>query len=262
MSKQWFDVSREGLGKQAQESSKGRLIGELIQNALDEAGVTQVAVTLAPVPGRPQADLTVEDDAPEGFRDLSHAYTLFAESYKRGNPLQRGQYNLGEKMVLAVCESASVSTTTGTVIFDPEEGRIEQPRQKRDRGSVFRGRIKLTRDEYLEVCDYLRSLLLPENVVVTFNGDRLLPRKPLRTFDASLETLVADDQGVMRPRVRKTQVAVYEALPGEVPAIYEMGLPVVETGDRWHINVGQKVPLNRDGTTCDPLTSRPSGSPC
>jgi hypothetical protein len=243
---QWFDVSKAGLGKQAEEHGKGRLIGELVQNALDEPGVTQIAVTLALVPGRPLADLTVEDDAPEGFRDLSHAYTLFAESYKRGNPEQRGQFNLGEKMVLAVCESASISTTKGTVVFDPDEGRIEKPRLKRERGSVFQGRIRMTREEYPAVCTYLRSLLLPENIAVTLNGDVLQPRKPLRTFETSLETLVADDQGVMRPRQRKTKVAIYEALPGEVPSLYEMGLPVVETGDRWHVSVGQKVPLNRD----------------
>ncbi len=252
MTKQWFDVDRAGLGKQAEEHGKGRLIGELVQNALDEAGVTQVAVTLALVPGRPLADLTVEDDAPEGFKDLSHAYTLFAESYKRANPDQRGRYNIGEKFVLAVCESASISTTKGTVVFDPAEGRVERPRQKRDRGSVFQGRIKLTREEYPAVCDYLRSLLLPDSVVVTFNGDRLLPRKPLRTFDASLETPVADEQGVMRPRQRKAQVGVYEALPGEVPGLYEMGLPVVETGDRWHVSVGQKVPLNQDRDNVKP----------
>src|SRR5882724_5074234 len=118
MSRQWFDVDRAGLGKQAEEQSKGRLIGELIQNAVDEAGVTRIAVTLALVPGRPLADLTVEDDSPEGFRDLSHAYTLFAESYKRDNPEQRGQFNFGEKMVLAVCESASISTTKGTVLLN------------------------------------------------------------------------------------------------------------------------------------------------
>ena len=252
MSKQWFNVDKAGLGKQAEEHGKGRLVGELIQNALDEAGVTQIAVTLALVPGRPLADLTVEDDSPEGFRDLSHAYTLYAPSYKRDNPEQRGQFNLGEKMVLAACESASISTTKGTVLFDPAEGRVEKPRQKRERGSVFQGRIRLTREEYPQVCDYLRSLLLPENVVITFNGDRLLPRKPLRTFEASLETLAADDQGVMRPRHRKTQVGVYEALPGEVPGLYEMGLPVVETGDRWHVSVGQKVPLNRDRDNVKP----------
>src|SRR6202166_2661388 len=166
MKDQWFSVDKAGLSKQAEELSKGRLVGELIQNALDEAGVTQIAVTLALVPGRPLADLTVEDDSPEGFKDLSHAYTLFANSYKRDNPEQRGQFNFGEKMVLAICEDASISTTTGTVIFGPTEGRIEKPRQKRDRGSVFQGRIKLTRDEFAEVADYLRSLLLPDNVAV------------------------------------------------------------------------------------------------
>src|SRR5579871_2754230 len=169
---EWFSVDRAGLGKQAEEHGKGRLVGELVQNALDEAGVTQIAVSLALVPGRPLADLTVEDDAPEGFRDLTHAYTLFAESYKRGNPEQRGQYNFGEKLVLAVCESASISTTKGTVEFT-EEGRIEHLRQKRERGSVFQGRIRMTREEYPAVCDYLRSLLLPDSVAVKFNGDRL-----------------------------------------------------------------------------------------
>ena len=60
MGKQWFDVDRAGLGKQAEEYSRGRLIGELVQNALDEAGVTTIIVTLTTVPGRPMADLTVE----------------------------------------------------------------------------------------------------------------------------------------------------------------------------------------------------------
>jgi hypothetical protein len=255
MSKQWFDVDKNGLSKQAEEQAKGRLIGELVQNGLDEPGVTQIAVTLELVPNRPLADLTVEDDSPEGFRDLAHAYTLFAPSYKRGNPEQRGQFNLGEKMVLAVCESASISTTKGTVLFT-DEGRIEKPRQKRDRGSVFQGRIKMTREEYPQVCDYLRSLLLPKDVIVTFNGDRLLPRKSLHTFDASLETLVADENGVMRSRVRKTIVKVYQPLPGEVPSLYEMGLPVVETGDKWHVNVAQKVPLNRDRDNVKPAFLR------
>src|SRR5262249_6177224 len=226
-------------------------VGELVQNALDEAGVTQIAVTLSLVPARPFADLTVEDDSPEGFRDLTHAYTLFAPSYKRDNPEKRGQFNLGEKMVLAVCESASISTTKGTVHFT-DEGRIEKPRQKRDRGSVFQGRIKMTREEYPQVCDYMRSLLLPENVVVTFNGDRLLPRKPMRTFEASLLTPVADEQGVMRLRLRKTPVSIYEAFPDQPASLYEMGLPIVETGDKWHVNVGQKVHLNRDRDNVQP----------
>lgn len=253
--RQWFDIDKAGLGRQAEEQGKGRLVGELIQNALDEPGVTQIAVTLTLVPGQELADLSVEDDAPEGFHDLSHSYTLFAPSAKRANPEQRGQFNLGEKLVLAVCEQASISTTKGTVVFDPDQGRIEKP-ERRDRGSVFQGRIRMTEEEYVQVCDYLRSLLLPDGIVVTFNGDRLLPRAPVHVFTASLETQIADDKGVMRPTTRKAQVGLYEPLPGEVASLYEMGLPIVETGDRWHVCVAQKVPLNRDRNNVRPAYLR------
>lgn len=224
----------------------------MIQNALDEPGVTKIDVTLAQVPGQALADLTVEDDAPAGFVDVSHAYTLFAASNKRGNPEQRGQFNLGEKLVLAVCVRASICTTKGTVAFDPDQGRTEKPDEKRERGSVFNGRIKMTAEEYTQVCDYLRSLLLPDGIAVTFNGDKLLPRQPVHTFQASLETQIADQKGVMRPTTRKAQVSLYEPLPGEVPALYEMGLPIVETADKWHVSIGQKVPLNRDRNNVKP----------
>lgn len=251
----WFSVDKAGLGRQAEEQGKGRLVGELIQNALDEEGVTQINVTLTMMPSDSVAELTVEDDAPEGFHDLSHAYTLFAASRKRTDPLKRGQFNLGEKLVLAVCEQASICTTKGTVIFDPEQGRIDKP-ECRERGSVFQGRIRMTEKEYSEVCDYLRSLLLPEGIAVTFNGQQLLPRQPVHTFQASLETQIADDKGVMRPTTRKAQVSLYETLPGEVAHLYEMGLPIVETHDKWHVCIGQKVPLNRDRNNVKPAYLR------
>lgn len=251
MTKQWFSVDKEGLGRQAEEQGKARLVGELIQNGLDEPGVTRIDVTLAMMAGQALADLAVEDDAPEGFRDLSHAYTLFARSYKRDNPEQRGQFNIGDKMVLSVMEQASISTTKGTVLFDPDKGRIEKP-DRRDRGSVFQGRIKMTQVEYSQVCDYIRSLLLPEGIAVTFNGQQVLPRKPVYSFTPSLETVIADDKGVMRPTTRKTVISLYEALPGEVPSLYELGMPVVDTSDKWHVSIGQKVPLNKDRNNVPP----------
>jgi hypothetical protein len=41
---------------------------------------------------------------------------------------------------------------------------------------------------------------------------------------------------------------VYEPRPGEVGIFYEMGIPVLETGDSYHVDVQQNVPLsfNRD----------------
>jgi len=158
-------------------------------------------------------------------------------------------------MVLAVCEQASIFTTKGTVIFDPDLGRSEKT-EGRERGSVFRGRMKMTQDEYVHVCDYLRSLLLPNGIAVTFNGQQLPPRTPIHTFRASLETQIADSKGVMRPTTRKAEIGLYETLPGEVAALYEMGLPIVETSDKWHVSVGQKIPLNRDRNNVKPAYLR------
>ncbi len=83
--------------------------------------------------------------------------------------------------------------------------------------------MKMTQEEYVQVCDYLRSLLLPDGIAVTFNGQQLLPRTPIHTFQASLETQIADDKGVMRPTTRKAEVSLYEPLPGEVAALVRNG---------------------------------------
>src|SRR5436309_2521854 len=107
MSKQWFNVDKDGLRKLIEQQNKGRLVGELIQNALDE-DVTNIDVKLSVYPGRPLAELIVTDDSPEGFRTLSHAFTLFAESHKKADPGKRGRFNLGEKLVLAVCDEAAI----------------------------------------------------------------------------------------------------------------------------------------------------------
>jgi hypothetical protein len=255
MSNQWFDVDKEGLRKLIEERGKGRLVAELIQNALDE-DVKRIAVNLTAVPGRPLAALSVEDDSPEGFRELAHAYTLFAESYKKGLPEKRGRFNLGEKLVLAMCEEATISTTTGAVHFDAEGNRHTHPRRKRACGSLFEATVRMTRDELADACTYLRGLLLPEGVAVALNGEALLPRIPVHAFEASLFTDVADEEGVLRRRLRKTRVELFEPGPQETAGLYELGLPVVETGDRWHVNVCQKVPLNMDRDNVPPAYLR------
>ena len=101
-SKNWFEVSKEGL-KQLQESkTKDFVLRELIQNAWDEDGITYCHVIAKQQNGI--AYIEVEDDAPEGFRDITHAFMLFAPTYKRKNPEKRGRYNIGEKQVLAICK--------------------------------------------------------------------------------------------------------------------------------------------------------------
>lgn len=108
----WFEVDKQGLAKILERKGKEFALMELIQNAWDEPGVTKVTASLE-YRGRNRALLVVEDDAPEGFQNLSHAFTLFAESVKKANPEQRGRFNLGEKLVLALCDEVTIQTTQG-----------------------------------------------------------------------------------------------------------------------------------------------------
>lgn len=97
----WFEVDRSGLAEIARRRGMAFIVTEPIQNGWDEAGVTEVEVTLEPVPGAPRVDLTVRDDAPDGFRDMADSYMMFRSSYKLANPEQRGRFNVGEKLILA-----------------------------------------------------------------------------------------------------------------------------------------------------------------
>src|SRR4051812_8814637 len=96
----WFDVDRQGLAAMLERRSKSFIIFELIQNAWD-SGAKDVTVTLLAVPGAPLATLEVTDDSPEGWGDLSDAFTMFGRSRRGSDPSRRGRFCLGEKLVLA-----------------------------------------------------------------------------------------------------------------------------------------------------------------
>lgn len=249
MKKSWFDVDKEGLAKVLARRGKGFVVNELIQNAWDTRAGT-VIVELGPVEGKPLASLVVSDDDPEGFADLRHAYTLYAESAKKSDPLKRGRYNLGEKLVLALCEKATIITTKGGVAFD-RKGRSAL-RSKTLSGSTFTATIRLTRSEIEEVKNAVKMLIPPPGIKTRFNGELLAERTPLKKFLMQLQTEISDEEGQLRRTVRMTEVEVYEVLDGEKAHIYEMGIPIVETGDRWHYNIGMKVPLNADRDNVTP----------
>ncbi len=243
----WFAVDKKGLGQLLEGRGKAFAVLELISNAWDQT-VTRVDVTLTPLDKRATYELVVSDDDPDGFADLGDAFTLFAPSGKKGHAEKRGRFNLGEKLVLALCETATISSTTGTIVFD-DTGRSRTP-AKRDRGSEFRGVVHMTKAEYEDTCRVIATLIPP--VATFFNGAALNLRAPVHEFTASLPSVLADEEGNLRPTTRKTTVRVFDPLPGETATIYEMGIPVVENGDRWHYDICQKVPLNMDRDNVKP----------
>lgn len=254
----WFLAHKEGLRQVAERLVERRGFGivgaELYQNVMD-TDATHCEVLLEKIPNRPAAYLRVADDDENGFPDLTHAYTVFAPSLKKGDPEKAGRFNLGEKMVLAFCREARIHTTKGTVEFS-ENGRKEYPRRKREQGTEFWAEIACTNERFSQFITHMRRIIPKEGLRLVVNGEEIPVRDPLHTFEVSLPTEIAGEDGALRKTVRKTEVRVYEPVEGETPSLYELGIPVVETGDKWHIDVRQKVPLNVDRDNVTPAYLR------
>jgi len=245
MSEQTFSVDKRGMAQVFRKRGLHRAIEELISNAQDEDGVTKVDVTLKPI-GFGNYEISVEDDSPEGFKDLAHAYTLFAPSYKKDDPTKRGRFNFGEKWVIAICKEAKIITTKGGISFD-DEGR-HTLRTRRESGTLFTGVVRSNKGEIEETIGRLSQIIPNENVRISINGEVLQNRKPVCTFKATLPTIRENSDGDLSSTERICDVIVYEVLPEERASIFELGIPIVATDDLFHVDVRQKVPLslNRD----------------
>lgn len=252
--KEWFQVDRRGLARLLEKKGKAFALFELVQNAWDESGVTGVTIRLEPE-GHGTARLIVSDNAPNGFADLTHAYTLFADSKKKGDATKRGRFNLGEKLFLSLCNSAEVVSTTGGVRFD-NEGR-HSIRSRRSAGSEINAVLRMTKPELAETVAAFHRLIRPAGIVTALNGVLLEPREPLAIVEGvRLATEIADGDGNMTRTIRNCSIEVYEPRPDEPASLYEMGIPVLETGDRWHVNITQKVPLTMDRENVPPAFLR------
>ena len=208
----WMEVDLDGFAKALGDRPKSGLFFELHQNVADEPA-TQCIITAEMLSSRPVCHVVVEDDSPEGFKQLSDAWTIFAESYKKNDPEKAGRFNLGEKIVLAHCITATITTTTGGVRFDEE--RRHSLRKKRERGSRFEADIRMTREEFTEVYTSILKLIPREGLKTTFNEEEIPQRKPLRTLELTLPSVFADEEGYLKNTSRKTVVEIFEPLPGE-----------------------------------------------
>lgn len=254
----WFDVSKEGLRKLQGSKPKSFILYELVQNAWDEEGCTEVQIEIQSEekPGKKlhPVMIRVTDNSPIGFHDLSHAWTLFAESYKKGIPDKRGRFNAGEKYVLSLCDSATILSTSGGVRFD-ETGR-HRIHQKTQSGSVVECHLHLNRVDIRELRFAVDKLLPPRKIRTFYNGKELNSPLFADVITAKLPTILEDEEGFLCATVRECDIEVFALRSGETATIYEMGIPVVETRDKWHYNVRQKVPLNSDRDNVTPAFLR------
>ena len=253
----WFDVSKSGLKKIQSEKNKFFIIQELVSNAFDE-NISFVDIELSQIKNSRHWELFVGDDSPNGFQDLTHAYTLFAESYKKGNVKQRGRFNLGEKFALAMFRTARIISTKGSIIFN-EDGSRSHSGKKTESGTKFTGEIKLNESELKDLVNQCNKIKVPKGVTLNVCGDHKYYETPKYTFETTLPTIIADEEGNLKKTSHKTVVEVYPK-SGDKGFIFELGIPVVDRDIDYDINVMQKVPLNKDKTeTTNDVVSKTFG---
>jgi hypothetical protein len=253
----WFEVDKDGLRQLFDGRDKAFVIRELVQNCVDEPGVTFVDVMIAQAEDKGRAKIKVVDNAPEGFYDLRHAYTLYARTRKRPDPEKRGRFNLGEKQILSICEEAMIITTKGTVEFR-RDGTRHKTGGKTKSGSIFYATVRMTKSDIRDAVKAAKTFILPDGIEFKVNGRTITHGAPLKTITAKLTTEHEGADGQWKRTQRKTKVEIYEPRLGEKPMLYELGLPVVELegGDPWHVNVLQRVPLNSDRDNVSPAFIR------
>jgi hypothetical protein len=242
----------EGLANTLSNLERSRIVGELIQNSMDTTAKCIVVSLSKPKYG--YADVYVEDNDPIGFENLKLAHEMFADTSKRNDPTKAGRFTIGEKRFLSLCRSAKISSTTGAEIFEKENGKENRrfSSKKREIGTRVDGSIEMTEEQFEETCNNVLKLIPHENVTIVFNGKEIPHRKPVFSFKATLKTEVANTMRKMVKVDRETTISLYEPFPGEKASLYELGIPVVETCDRWTVDVRQRIPLNSDRDNVTP----------
>lgn len=229
----WFEISHEGWRRRSRARSLGRLLLEAVQNAFD-AGAANLAIDLD------ATHVRIEDDAREGLADERLVYTVFL-SDKVEDRTKRGRLGRGLKELIAAMDAARVETIGVTVVFDAD-GRREEPNE-RTQGT----RLELSRAfderELRDARALLRLCIPPKGTTLRVDGRALRRPKHLITLGScELETIELED-GVERAVAGVAPVSVYEPRRGQTPHLCEMGVPLVAWDLPWHVDVGQRVPL-------------------
>jgi len=240
--KSWFEVDKDGLKALQLGKPKSYIIRELVANAWDE-NITFCKIETAHKNGI--ATISVEDDNPEGFRDLTDSYTIFKHTIKRSNPKQRGRFNIGEKQVLAICRDAKVESTKGTITFNKDNTRSHSTLH-RSKGTKVTVNIRMSKADYEEILDALKLYLSPKNIVTTINGQRLDYKQPFKTISATLQTEL-ESNGIFRKTQRKTEIEIHQVIGDSY--LYEMQIPVTKIDCQFSIDIQQKIPLSIDRET-------------
>lgn len=241
-----FEVSTEGMRELQLGREPWQLAKELVSNAWDEKTAV-CRVELRSLTGM-TAYLSVYDDG-EGFKDIADAWTLMKHTDKRMDPEVRGRFNIGEKEILAVAQSAQISTAGKIIVFPKEGGRQVKTDRKQGKGTLIQVWLTWGTKQVRETAERLSHMMPPYGIAYTVNGKAVESQTPYKTAQAVLETVLQSGLGEpLTSARRKAAVEIYRNLNGGASQLFEMGVPVQAIDCPYSVNVLQKIPLppNRD----------------
>lgn len=243
-----FEVDHRGMRALHTGREPWQLVKELVSNAWDEPTATECWVWLESK-GPRKASLEVYDDG-VGFAKISDAWTFFGDTPKRRNPTVRGRFNIGEKEILCVADSARIITAGQEIRFPKSGGRIvKKAKEGIGRGTWVFCMLPWGPRQVEGTVERLERLIPPKGISFTINGKGVPYREPFKVVKDTLETVLqASMNDCMRATRRKTSIELYRADGDGRGELFEMGIPVQAIECPYQVNVGQKIPLppNRD----------------
>jgi hypothetical protein len=247
-----FNADPEGFRSQNSDRPPAHLVRELIQNALDEDGVTTLDVNVEYHGQRKGTTVTVRDDAPGGVRDARLLFTLWL-SDKEDSPTKRGRMGRGFKELVSVSDKTVIrSCSIDAMVFERRRGgvwrRTNSARLGRpERGTEVTAFVGGWGDKAAkDICAFVRRVRAPARISMRLNGEPVAPFAATESYQEWLETVVYEvDRGerVARERFLQTTVECFSPPPGEKAYVYEMGIPVEACDSPVSIDVGQRVIL-------------------
>ncbi len=243
---EWLAVSTEGFSEQQRGRPLTHLVKELVQNALDSVGSAgRIDLVITPT-GPRTASVRCVDDGP-GAEDLTQLNIVFVTGKKDG-VTQRGRMGRGFKELLSIATRARVRSRDQELVFTVGDGGARRVVHQRSMEwhHGFEAALEIEHDEADKTLDgYFQSFLFPVGVTLSVNGVAVLARPVHREVDARLTT-ERFAKGRWEKPALVARVHLVAMREGEVPLIYEMGIPVceVEWSEPYHCDVQQRCPMN------------------
>lgn len=247
-----FVASADGFRSQNADRPPEHLVRELVQNALDEDGVTSLDVTVTYHGPRKGTTVVVKDDAPAGVKDMKMLFTLWL-SDKEDSHTKRGRMGRGLKELVSVADYTVIrSCSQDALVFQRRKGgrwtrqtkpKLGRPETGTEVTAFVRGwGEKASRG----IVAFLKRVRAPSNMTMTVNGEVVAPFQAAENYSLELDTViyeVVDSERKARERKRACKVECFRPPAGEKAQVYEMGIPVEECDGPVSIDVGQRVIL-------------------